>query len=468
MDLLADREVQVLGVRALLERQVAAAEQVHRHVQRLLRVVIRLDRVARGHAVIGLDQVHQRLLELVLHFERDFFFAEVQRAEHVEDQHAVVRGDGAAAFRDDRRMLHADFVAHLLDVIDDVVGVFLQRVVHRRFEVRLRTVVIHAETAADVHELEAGALLGQLAVDAGRFVQRALDDADVRDLAAEMEVEELEAILHAALLQLFEAAQDLGDRQAELRAEAARRLPAPGSLGRELHAHADVRAHADLLGVLEHQFELAVLFDNRDDLAAHLLRQHRHLDEFEILEAVADDRRVVGGHRRHGEQFGLAAGFEAKAVLRAEVQHFLDDLALLVHLDRVNADVLALVLVLVDRVLKRAVDLTEPVLQDVGEADQDRYREAAQLQPVDETLQVDAAIGIFGGMDLQVALLGDREVALAPAGDIVEFRRFSGRPRARPGTGAGRQASACRYAHLSNKENTRTGRRFIHRLASTD
>ncbi len=276
-------------------------------------------------------------------------------------------------------------------MIDDVVGVFLQRVVHRRFEVGLRPVVVDAETAADVHELQARALLGELAVDARRFVQRALDDADVRDLAAEVEVQQLEAVLHAALLQLLEAAQDLGDRQAELRAVAAGRLPAARAARRQLDAHADVRAHADLLRVLEHQLELGVLLDHRDDLAAHLLRQHRHLDEFEILEAVADDRRVVGRHRRHGEQLRLAAGLEAEAVLRAEVQHFLDDLALLVHLDRVDAAVLALVLVLVDRALEGAVDLAEPVLEDVGEANQDRHREAAQLQAIDQPLQIDAA-----------------------------------------------------------------------------
>ena len=52
-------------MRALLERQVAAAEQVHRHVERLLRVVVALERVARRQAVVGLDQVDERLLHLV-------------------------------------------------------------------------------------------------------------------------------------------------------------------------------------------------------------------------------------------------------------------------------------------------------------------------------------------------------------------------------------------------------------------
>ena len=66
VDLLADRPEQVLGVGALFERQVAAAEQVHRHVERLLRVVVGLERVALRDRVVGLDQIDERLLELVL------------------------------------------------------------------------------------------------------------------------------------------------------------------------------------------------------------------------------------------------------------------------------------------------------------------------------------------------------------------------------------------------------------------
>jgi hypothetical protein len=42
-------------------------------------------------------------------------------------------------------------------------------------------------------------------------------------------------------------------------------------------------------------------------------------------------------------------------------------------------------------------NLAEPVLQDVGEANQDRHREAAQLQAIDEPLQIDAAQRILGG-----------------------------------------------------------------------
>ena len=47
--------------------------------------------------------------------------------------------------------------------------------------------------------LQPGADAVQLDVDAGRLGQRVLDVADVGDLAAEVEVEQLEAVVHAAL-----------------------------------------------------------------------------------------------------------------------------------------------------------------------------------------------------------------------------------------------------------------------------
>ena len=144
-----------------------------------------------------------------------------------------------------------------------------------------------------------------------------------------------------------------------------RPLPRDG----QLDAHADLRPDAELLRGLEDQPELGVLLDDRDDVAADLVRQHRRFDELGVLEAVADDRRVVVGERDDGQQLRLRAGLEAEVVRLAEVEDLLDDLALLVDLDRVDAAVAALVLVLRDGGLERGVDLAEAVLEDVGEAD---------------------------------------------------------------------------------------------------
>ena len=57
-----DGEVEVLGLAPLLEREVAAAEQVQRHVQRLLRVVKALERVTARQVRERLVQIDDRLL----------------------------------------------------------------------------------------------------------------------------------------------------------------------------------------------------------------------------------------------------------------------------------------------------------------------------------------------------------------------------------------------------------------------
>ena len=54
------------------------------------------------------------------------------------------------------------------------------------------------------------------------------------------------------------------------------------------------------------------------------------------------------GQGQHGEQLRLGAGLEAEAVGLAEIEDLLDDVPLLVDLDRIDAAVVALVLELLD------------------------------------------------------------------------------------------------------------------------
>ncbi len=285
---------------------------------------------------------------------------------------------------------------------DDVVGVFLQRVVDARLEIGLRAVVIDSQAAADVEIFQPGALLVQLGVNANRFVQRTLDLTDVGDLAAQVKVEQLEAIFHSAGFELGQRSQDLADRQAEFRTVSARRLPAAAAAGGQLHAHAEHGANADLLGEFEDQFQLGVFFDDGNDLAADLVGQRRHFDELGIFETVADDRRVVVGHRHDGQQLRLAAGFQSESKRLAEAQHFFDHLALLVDLDRIDAAVAAVVFVLGDRAGEGVVDFAQAMLQNAGEANQDRQIDAPQLQAVDKLLQIQKPLRIASRMDQHV------------------------------------------------------------------
>ena len=147
-----------------------------------------------------------------------------------------------------------------------------------------------------------------------------------------------------------------------------------------------------------------------------------HLDEFVVLEAVADDRRVVAvGDGQHGQQFRLGAGFQAEVERLAEIENLLDDVPLLVHLDRIDAAVVALVLEFARWRLEGLGDLADAMAQDVGEANEDRQLIIAVAQFVDELLEVDRFFGRLVGVNGDVAELVDAEVAFAPVADAVGF-----------------------------------------------
>ena len=87
---------------------------------------------------IGSPTLAELVLRHGLSDERMFVVAEFQkftgpdffnRSKHLNDQHAVMRDDGASAFADDVRVRHIFGVANVGDVIDHVVRVFLKRVI---------------------------------------------------------------------------------------------------------------------------------------------------------------------------------------------------------------------------------------------------------------------------------------------------------------------------------------------------
>ena len=209
----------------------------------------------------------------------------------------MVRGDGAPGFADDHRVRDLARVADAGDAIHDVVGVLVQRVVHRRGEVGAAAVVVDAEAAADVDVLQARAQQLELGVHVRELVDGVLHAADVLQLAARVAVHELQAVEHAFRSRRTSTRfEDLGDEQAELGLVAGGVAPLARAFARELHAHADARPHVVVLGVLEDRRQLAEVLDHRDDGAAELGGEDHRFDVAVVLEAVADDepfRRIL-------------------------------------------------------------------------------------------------------------------------------------------------------------------------------
>ena len=230
--------------------------------------------------------------------------------------------------------------------------------------------------------------------------------------------------------EILEGFQDLGQGQAELGSKAGARLPSARAARRELDPHADRRPDVQLLAVAHDRLELGELLDDRDHLLADLAGEHGHLDEFVVLEAVADDRRIGGfGQGEHGQQLGLRAGLDPEMVRLAEIEDLLDDVPLLVHLDRIDAAITALVVVLANGRAEGVVDLADAMAEDVREAQQDRQLDAALLELIDELLQIDRLAGILVGMNRDVPLGVDPEIILAPVPNAVRFQGIIDLPR---------------------------------------
>ena len=211
---------------------------------------------------------------------------------------------GASRLGDDVGAFHPGLVADVLDLVDDVIGVLLQRVVDAGEIAGLGTVVVHAQAAAYVEKIDADAQFPHLGVDTGSLDQGGLDLVDLGDLAADMEMQQLDAAEHAVFVQHADGGDDFGHAQAELGVFAAGGGPFAGSLGGEFHPDAQFGLDAGLLGQLDDLFQLKQFFHHQGDVVADLVGVEHSFNVFGVLVAVADDRQAVaGGDGYAGDQF---------------------------------------------------------------------------------------------------------------------------------------------------------------------
>jgi hypothetical protein len=113
----------------------------------------------------------------------------------------VVGCEEASRFLNDGRVRDVLVIADLHDRVDDVVGEFLRRVVCGRIESRLRAVVINGHAAADVQKLNRNLHLAHFRVNARGLFHRVLDALDVRQLRADVEMQEAQHVYAPGFLQ---------------------------------------------------------------------------------------------------------------------------------------------------------------------------------------------------------------------------------------------------------------------------
>ena len=88
------------------------------------------------------------------------------------------------------------------------------------------------------------------------------------------------------------------------------------------------------------------------------------------------------------EQFGFASSLQTEPELATVLNDFLDDLALLIHLNRIHARVCSRVTVLAGCSDEGVVQSLQSVANNSVEPQQDRYGDTANLKAVHKIFQV--------------------------------------------------------------------------------
>ena len=396
-------------------------EEVERLLADVLSIVPVLEQGARRELVPNLRQVVNELVVVRPRLEVLGHLRSCDALQDVDDEDAVVRGQRAAALRDEVGVGDVVLVGGLHEGVDAVVDVLLNAVVHAALAVAAAgAVVIDTKAATAIDELDVETHRMELHVVLRGFAKGRADAAYLVDLATDVEMDEAQAVAQSQLVELLQSHQELRRVQSELRGVAAALAPLAAAVACQLDADTQVGVHAKLLCRLSDDGQLGKLLDDEEDTLAHLLRQQRQLDEVLVLVTVADDEAVavhVGGE--DGMQLRLRARFQSQVVALAVADDFLYDGPHLVDLDGEDDEVLALVLVLLRRLAEALVGLLDSVVEDVGEAEQDGSRNMARRQLVHDLLEVHLH-AVLLGCDIDVPFLVDAEVvySLSPLREV--------------------------------------------------
>ena len=239
-------------------------------------------------------------------------------------------------------------------------------------------------------------------------------------------MQELNAVQTTALAQNLHQLQYLVRREAEFGFFTAGGLPFTGTLRRQTRTHAEAWHHVKTFSLFQHDRDFSHLLDNQIDLVAHLLANQRQTNVLTVFVAVTDNDRT--GHarmRQNRHQLRFGAGFEAQRL--AGVDKGLNHAAVLVHLNRVNQEVVAFIAVGFTRALEGGVNRTQAMLQDLREAEQCRQTLALCFTGFHQFGEVHARfrdVRIRANAD--VAQFVDVVVVIAPPGNIVCAQHLAG------------------------------------------
>ena len=249
-------------------------EQIEHLLANLLGIVPVLEHVACREVVPDFVEVFHQLVGVLVGLEFLGHLGQRCRFQHIDDEHRVMSGQRASTLGDDVRVGQVVFVGCLYEGVDAVVDVFLYAVVHRALtRGRSCAIVVDAESATAVDKVDVVSHLMQLNVELRGLAQGGLYTANLRNLRADVEVDEAQTVAHALLVEHFQGFEQLGTGQSELRGIAAALFPLTATARCQLDTNADVRAYTQLLCFASDELKLVHLLHDDENLLAHLLSE---------------------------------------------------------------------------------------------------------------------------------------------------------------------------------------------------
>src|SRR5262245_6018030 len=137
-------------------------------------------------------------------------------AKNFDNQDTVISDDSPATFADNIRMWDFLRITDVANVVNDVIRIFLERVVRGTIKCRPAAIIIDTQSATDIDVLNLETHLVKLRIIAGSFLDSLLNRKNIRDLRADMEVNQLEAMGKVFKAKEFNGSQHFDRVETEL------------------------------------------------------------------------------------------------------------------------------------------------------------------------------------------------------------------------------------------------------------
>ena len=253
---------------------------------------------------------------------------------------------------------------------------------------------------------------------------RSTDVADIRNLGAQVIMEQLQAIQHLVFFQFFDSLYDLCKAQAENTPVPTTFHPVATCLGGNLHTETDQGTNIHFFSAFDDKIKLAGHFNDEKTVESHFSRIQTQIHKLSVFVTVADQTSFsICKKRKRSDQFCLAARFKTMVIPRSELGNSFHYLLLLVYFDGINTSIFAFVSKFLHGGVKAVIQFADLRIQDVFDSKENRHIITAVNNSRQDMEQIDRHILVAGNRtDHHKSILRDIKIATAPVSNMVQLR----------------------------------------------